>query len=142
MSDFVFNDETIDKALKEAWREVAKASGWAAREAIGLKRYEYPRVTRRKSGEIAGSPRTKVDSGYMQSRQRLEIIDDENFALINDAEYSGSVHEGQGDRPPQEWLKEAISAGDDGAIDWQNPNALVNIPREFARAFHGSLSVP
>jgi hypothetical protein len=137
--EFEFNDAAIMGAAVTAWGKTLTKSDKAARQAIGLQRYKYPRLTKRQNGSIAGYIRDKTDTHNMQEHQHMERHDDENAELINDADYAGAVHEGQGDRPPQRWLNEAISSDATGSTEWRNPNALVNIPEVFADAFNAAL---
>jgi hypothetical protein len=139
MADVEIYTSDILSAGLAAWDECLEQADEGARTAIGLKRYKYPRKTVRSDGSIAGLIRDKTDTHHMQDSQDIDREDDETAVLFNDAEYATEVHEGRGDRPPQEFLKEAISAGADGAIEWQNSQAVVNIPQVFADAFAANL---
>jgi hypothetical protein len=137
--DFEFNDGAVMGAAVKSWGKALTKSDKAARQAIGLVRYKYPRLTKRQDGSTAGYIRDKTDTHDMQDHQHMERHDDENAELVNDADYAADVHEGRGDRPPQRWLNEAISADASGSIEWQNHNALVNIPETFTDAFAAAL---
>lgn len=60
-----YND--ADRAL----RETALILGAKFSELISSPIWEYPRITKRQSGEIVGSPRNIVDTGLLRASQTL-----------------------------------------------------------------------
>lgn len=57
----------------QALRETALILGAKFSELISSPSWDYPRSTKRKSGEVAGSPRNIVDTGRLRASQTLNF---------------------------------------------------------------------
>ncbi len=67
----------------------------------------YPKETKRKSGEVVGSPRNIVDTrNLLENLVSFEEKDDKIIIRITD--YSVYVHEGTSLQPPRAFIREAL----------------------------------
>lgn len=132
-------DEIFD-ALHRAFDETADEIESANREAIQSKRYDWPRATRRQNGQVVTTPRDIVDTAALLESQSLERNSNDTYQLSWGVDYAAKVHEGETlkngqTRPARRWTQEAIRGDDTAPPQWQNPNAILDVPATFRDEF-------
>lgn len=132
--------DVID-SVHRAWGETVDEIENANREAIQDDRYPWPRKTRRSDGSIADSPRDIVDTAHLLESQSLSRTDADTYRLSWGADYAAIVHEGETlpsgqTRPARRWTQEAIRGDDTAPPQWQNPNAILDVPAHFRVEFN------
>ncbi len=131
--------DIIDSA-HAAWQDTADEIDTANTQALQSVRYNWPRTTVRQNGDTAGSPRDIIDTGKLIGSQNLDRLDSDTFELSWGADYAAEVHEGKTlksgvNLPARRWTKEAIRGDDTADPEWQNPQAILNVPTHFATEF-------
>jgi hypothetical protein len=125
----------IDIAFAETALEVFAAN----RHAIESERYEWNGKTERSTGEIASSPRNIVDTGHLRDSQDMDGEGIE-YKLFWTADYAAEVHEGVGKMPARRWTQEAIRGDSTAPPEWQNSEAILDVPEFFKRRFNAYLT--
>lgn len=124
--------------------DTANKAAEAHTEALQLERYLSPRDTIRRNGDVVGSPRDKVDTAELMESQYLTQISPGIFELGYTADhasvvYNGATYPSGAHVPEAHWPQEAIRGDRTAPSDFQNPDALLNVPEYFARKFNGYL---
>lgn len=102
----------IDPMVNAALEDVAEEIHGLIIESIEDKGWDWPRETRRRSGQVVGSPRDIVDTQTLRNSQDYDI---EGTTIIfrNDAEYAAIVHEGYGaDYPERRFISKVLADND------------------------------
>jgi hypothetical protein len=125
--------------IELAWADTCDAIDDANRDAIQSPRYEWPRQTIRSDGSVVGSPRDIVDTAHLLESQSVERSG-QACELSWGADYAAKVHEGETTKsgftlPARRWTQEAISGDDTAPSQWQNDNAILDVPTHFANEF-------
>ena len=100
------NFDGIDKAITEALHETIDYAADLAQENLSAERYFWPRVTRRKNGQVVSSPRDARDENTLYNSQ-YKIKRKSSGVVGYDADHAIAVHEGEPelDRPERPWLR-------------------------------------
>jgi hypothetical protein len=102
----------IDPMVSLALEDVAEEIHGLILESIEDAKWEWPRETRRRNGEVVGSPRDIVDTGNLRDGQYYEI-DGTTITFGNNAEYAAIVHEGYGsDYPERRFISDTLAEND------------------------------
>jgi hypothetical protein len=129
----------IDKIMNRAtvaWSETVDMVDPAMKAAIQLKVYKWPRITARRNGTMVGSPRDIVDSRDLLEKQGIRKLGASHAVIYNLAPHAMVNHEGMDNRPPRRWTRKAIRGTSQASPNWQDPEAILNIPEAFKNAFN------
>ena len=110
----------LDRAIAAALEETANELNESFHQSIIDPKWQWDRVTVRRSGEVAGSPRNIVDLGTLRDSQDFKITDNKvlftwNVPYSLHVQYgytskSGTVFEGR------DWIKDGLSNIDLGKV--------------------------
>jgi hypothetical protein len=120
-------------AIELAWTDTVDAIAQANTQAIESVRYDWPRSTTRSDGTVVTSPRDIVDTGHLRDSQQLTRSGDD-FKIEWAAE-AFEVHEGIDNKPPRRWTQQAIKGDHTAPLEWQNPEAILDVPTHFTSVF-------
>lgn len=118
MGNIKIDTAKINSAVSRAFDKTVDRLSESLDYAIDADLYEYPRTTRRKSGELAGSPRNLVDLGNLRDSKVIARSSDGLAAEFSwDVPYAIAVHEGYTtktgkDVPPRRWTEKGIEEAD------------------------------
>lgn len=118
MSKITLNLQAVDRAINRAFDRTTDRLSEAMDYAIDAGLYDYPRTTKRRSGEIVNYPRNIVDLGNLKDSKVVSRSNDGNAAEFSwDVPYSLAVHEGYttktgADVPPRRWTEKGIEEAD------------------------------
>lgn len=118
MGNIKIDTAKINKAIARSMDRTVDRLSEAFDYAIEADLYDYPRETRRKSGEIAGSPRNIVDQADLLGSKIVTRSSDGSSAEFSwDKDYAIAVHEGfttktGRDVPPRKWTEKGIEEAD------------------------------
>jgi len=110
----------LDRAIAAAFEETAKELNESFHQSIIDPKWQWDRVTVRRSGEVAGSPRNIVDLGTLRDSQDFKIT--ANTALYTwSVPYSLYVQYGYTTKSGtvvagRDWVEDGLSAIDLGKI--------------------------
>jgi hypothetical protein len=132
-------DGVID-AVHQAWDETVDEIDRANQKAIQDERYGWPRTTHRQNGQVVTTPRNILDTAALLESQSLNRTSNDTFELSWGVDYAAKVHEGETlkngqTRPARRWTQEAIRGDDTAPPQWQNPNAILDVPAHFTDEF-------
>jgi hypothetical protein len=118
--------------IDETWREMGEPIDSAHTQAIESKVYPWGNYTLRKNGQLVSSPRDIVDTGALRDSQSC-VLDGDTYHLRWSEDYALETHL---HRP---WTQVAIAGDETADPDYQNPNAILNVPATFAERFRANL---
>jgi len=110
----------LDRAIAAAFEETAKELNDSFHQSIIDPKWKWDRVTIRRSGEVAGSPRNIVDLGTLRDSQDFKIT--ANTALYTwNVPYSLYVQYGYTTKSGtvvagRDWVEDGLSAIDLGKV--------------------------
>ena len=93
MAKFTISASTKRMLTRQVAQQIGEQWYDNIKDEISSVKWEYPGETKRKSGEIAGSPRNIVDTGQLLNSAEFEMIND-NTARVTLAGHGLYVHEG------------------------------------------------
>lgn len=123
------NRSKLDSHIQQTFHRTADRFGKALNDAMEAKVYEWDTITFRKSGEIAGSPRDIVDTGYLRdSRYDISKVNQRDY--VYSADYARDVLEGYVDtwgnsKPGRNWVATAVESENWAEVyreEWRNIN--------------------
>jgi hypothetical protein len=128
-----------NRALADTVDEAASAN----QQAMQSDRYDWPRFTIRKNGEVVGTPRNIDDLSNLIGSLQLAMVDSDMFELSwggAEAPYAPIVFYGATLRngthlPARKWIYEALRGDRNAPTEWRNPDAILNVPEFFAERF-------
>lgn len=118
MAKIKIDTKKLNSAIARSFDKTLDRLSESLDYAIDADLYEYPRTTKRKSGEIVSSPRNLVDLGNLRDSKVIARSSDGNAAEFSwDVPYSLAVHEGYTtktgkDVPPRRWTEKGIEEAD------------------------------
>jgi hypothetical protein len=126
--------------VHQAWQETIEEIETANRTAIQAWRYDWPRTTVRQNGDIVSTPRDIVDTANLLESQYVLRINSDRFEFGWDVDYAAAVHEGATTRsdthlPARRWTQAAIRGDTTAPGEWQNPQAILDVPAHFTQQF-------
>ena len=124
-------------AVDRTWEEMGELIADANTQAIESKIYGWGNSTMRSNGEIVTSPRDIVDTGALKDSQSCTKSGD-TWHLNWGVNYAAEVHEGIGNKPARKWTQVAITGDATADPDYQNPNAILNVPTAFTERFNAN----
>lgn len=133
----IINIGAILAAVEQSWAEMGEPIDSAMTEAIESKIYGWDNSTMRSNGDIVTSPRDIVDTGALRDSQSTDRQGD-NYHLDWNVDYALAVHESDGNKPARKWTQVAIAGDETADPDYQNPNAILNVPTAFAERFRAN----
>lgn len=121
----------IYQAYSIAWSDTVNEIDSAMTEAIEDPRYYWPR------GE---SPRDIVDTHALADSQHTDRVGSTARISWGDSQvdYAINVHEGGGSKPARRWTREAIKGDETAPLEWQNQQAILNVPTYFTSRFRAA----
>lgn len=106
------DDRALNQAITRAFHETVQGLAAESKNQIAAPVWQWPRYTRRRNGKIAGLVRDRVDTGELYEADHLEIISDDEAAVVNDADHAAIVALGTSKMPGTNWMQAAIDASD------------------------------
>ena len=111
MAKIEFNLQKIAKvneAIASSFEATVDAYADQCREEIESEKWDWPRTTHRKNGEVVDSPRSIVDEGDLRDSQQDPVYLDKNTAVIEwTAAHALDVYNGHVDngvlKPGRAW---------------------------------------
>jgi hypothetical protein len=134
----------IMRAADLAFQEEMESVGGAFREAIEDEYYDWPNDTIRHDGSVVGSPRNIVDrSGLQESQDQTPVARGEE-EFIWTAPHSAINHNGGrkadgGVFQARPWTQHAIKGDETAPLEYQQTDALLDVPADFAAKFQALL---
>jgi len=122
MSKIRIDTAKLNKVISQAFDATVERLDHALDEAITDDLYEYPRTTKRRSGEIAGSPRNIVDLGNLKDSKVVARSSSSEVVEFSWQEpYSMAVHEGHTTKsgtevPPRRWTEKGVEICDPAKV--------------------------
>jgi hypothetical protein len=86
--------KVVDNAVKEALDKMAKELNSEFEREIRLRKWEWPRATKRKNGERVTSPRDIVDTTALVDSQKMDKMNPYEYKWVWEVDYSAIVHDG------------------------------------------------
>jgi len=109
----MINTSAFDRVLEQAF--IALVDDFAIEQVNQLEdpKWEWDRITKRKSGAIVDSPRDIVDLGTLRDSLDIEYVDETEAIYLYPVDYAANVHEGatrsDGSRmPARPWVTAAV----------------------------------
>jgi len=109
----MINTSAFDRVLEQAF--IALVDDFAIEQVNQLEdpKWEWDRITKRKSGVIVDSPRDIVDIGTLRDALTIEYIDQTEAEISYPVDYAIDVHEGatrsDGSKmPARSWVTAAV----------------------------------
>lgn len=137
------NTQQIKQTIAVSMGETVAAIDDAFKQAIDKPLYPWQNSTRRRSGEIAFSPRNIVDLGNLRNSQNYKQTGTTTYLFSWDVPYSGLVHEGgytQGKNPRyypgRPWITWGIKGDTNAPLRYQRPGAFLDVPQYFAAKYN------
>lgn len=125
----------ITAIAEHSLKVTVEAADDAMTQAIESPIYDWPNVTIRRNGQVVGSPRNIVDTRYFIESQYVIPISQSEWEIGWMAEYADEIHEGVGNNPARPWTEQAIKGDGTAPPRYQQPTAILNVPRKFAHEF-------
>lgn len=98
MSSVEVDLENIDDLFERAFTQTMKAFGHEIREAFSEEAWEWPNVTRRRNGQLVGSPRNVIDTGALRNSQTEPVVKGDTAYIEWTAGHAVKVFTGVTDR--------------------------------------------
>lgn len=115
------NRKKLNSRLQQAFHNTATHFGDALNDAIEADIYEWDNITHRKSGEIVGTPRNVVDTGYLKNT-RYDVSRLNSRDYIYPAKYAQDALEEHLTSNGENWVKVAVESEDWAGVyrqEWQ-----------------------
>lgn len=105
--------DTIERLLVNAAESLVAGLDSAFAQKISSSEYSWPRTTKRRNGQTVRTPRDIIDTGALDSSQRLSRPNRAEWQWQWDVPYAVLVHEGAtlqsgAEYPARPWTKRAV----------------------------------
>lgn len=114
MSKIQIDTAKLDKAIAVTFDRTVERQSEAFDQAMSDDLYDWPRQTKRRNGEIAGSPRSIVDTGELKESKAIARSSSSQAAEFGwNTDYAAAVHNGctlknGTEIPPRPWTEKGI----------------------------------
>jgi len=140
MKRFKIDRQAILNAAAQAMADTVVAADDAFKGAIAQERYDWPNLTQRRNGQVAGSPRNIVDLGNLLNSQAYQQVAPLEYSFSWSAPYAAINHEGgqfkNGRRfTARPWTTQGIRGDSTAPTRYQNADAILNAPEFFSDRF-------
>jgi hypothetical protein len=107
--------KALESILFDAGEQVVAGLDSAFSEKLASPEYQWPGTTKRQNGQTVGSPRDIIDTGELDSSQRLSRAGKGDWLWVWTAPHALIVHEGAtlrngGEYPARRWTRRAVVA--------------------------------
>jgi hypothetical protein len=105
----------LESILIDAGESVVAGLDDAFAQKLASPEYQWPGTTKRQNGSTVGSPRDIIDTGELDSSQRLSRAGKGDWLWTWTADHALLVHEGAtlrngGEYPARPWTRRAVAA--------------------------------
>ena len=114
----IFNlDPSFQRKLIQGFKDSVVAIEGQTKTEITSPKWDYPRETKRKNGQVVSTPRDIVDTGELRNSLYSEMRGERNAVIGTKAEHSQLVHNGYftstgKEVPPRPYLKTGFTEAD------------------------------
>ncbi len=134
----------IMRCVDLGWQETMPVVGAAMTEAIEDEYYDWPNETIRKNGTRVTAPRNIVDTGELKDSQYQQSIGKGEEEIVWTADHAAINHNGgrKADGtvfPARRWTEHAIKGDITAPIEYQQADALLDVPAELAARIQSHL---
>jgi hypothetical protein len=141
----IINIDEILNAFDESFAEAMPLVDEAMADAITDDYYQWDGITVRHDGTTAGSPRDIVDRGGLALSQHDTRISISEHEFSWDADHASKVHNGARSNDghvsiARPWTHHAIRGDQNAPIEYQSPDALMDVPTVFADKINAKLA--
>jgi hypothetical protein len=133
----ILNIDEIMSAFDDSWEDTTRVVEVALDQALEDPVYFWDRVTKRRNGQTVATPRNINDLEILAKSAYNAAISNSEHEYGYTAPHALTVHNGKRRidgtvMPARPWTQHAIAGDVNAPIEYQRPDALVNVPKYFA----------